>query len=97
MMKNDNGMMNAFLTEFVTVFISGADASVSTEDGQVADVPMVLEGILLDHDYDYILIEAEDKSMLSLINKDNIVRIDLIDKAAAEMNSVFKPDKDAMS
>lgn len=54
MMKNDNGMMNAFLTEFVTVFISGADASVSTEDGQVADVPMVLEGILLDHDYDYI-------------------------------------------
>lgn len=35
--------------------------------------------------------------MLSLINKDNIVRIDLVDKATAEMNSVFKPDKDAMS
>ena len=90
-------MFDRFLSEHILVYITGVDSSISTEDGQVADVPMLVEGILYDHDYDCILIGSEDKSQLSIINKEYIVRIDLIDKASAEMGNPLKPDKNSMS
>ncbi len=79
----------------VTVFVTGFDTDVQTEDG-VATVPMVLQGILVDYDEQFLLLGDNENGQFSMVNFNNVCKIDTVNENEDEEPS-NKPSKANMN
>jgi hypothetical protein len=89
-------MLDRFLGKNIVIVLSISHPA-QDEDGNVGDMPMVCEGIMYEHDENYILIGNEQQTAFSLLNHDSIVKIDLIDEADLVMLDPDRPDIDSMN
>ena len=80
MTKTKASLLDAFLGEFVIMFLQNVDTTVDTEEG-TATIPLALEGIVYDYDERFVLIGTEDKSAYSLVNLNCICKIDTVNEA----------------
>jgi hypothetical protein len=94
MAKISNKLLNQFLGDIILVFVSGFDQEMNTEEGPIT-VPMVCQGLLVDYDSNFILLGDEENGGFSLININNIGKIDTVNENAEEM--VGRPDKGNMN
>lgn len=94
-MAKKSNLLETFIGEQIAVFVSGFNLEVVTEDGHPVEVPLVVEGLLLDMDDRFILVGTEDKSQINLVNISNIGKIELVDQNEPEL--LEKPDRSSMN
>jgi hypothetical protein len=70
-------MLKEFLNEYVTIFMTGLNTQAQSAEGDLLDVPMVAEGLLVDYDINYLMISDAGGTIYSLINHDCIGKIDI--------------------
>lgn len=91
------GLVDQFIGDHVLLYLSGLDSTMTTETGDQSIVPMVLEGILWDHDGEYLLLGDDAKTTFSLVSKSSIVKIDIQNDIIDVMSDPNKPNKKEMN
>ena len=76
MVKKRSSLLDEFLTERISV-LTNVNQTVQLEDNQVADVPLILTGILVDYDEEFLLIAQEDsvESLPELISRAQVISV----------------------
>lgn len=82
--KVSTNLLTNFLGDMVLVFMSGVDAEVQTEEG-IINTPMVLQGILVDIDKNFILLGDENGQQFSLVNINNVAKLDSVNETNEEL------------
>lgn len=90
-------LLDNFISEVVTIYLSEGSTSVQTQDGDVAEIPLVVEGVLWDYDYDFLLVGDEQKVTFSLVNREFVIKVDLLDRKMEAMLDPSKPDTESMN
>lgn len=89
-------MIKKLLTDFLTfnvVIATDMRQSVQMANGDIAEIPLVVEGVLLDFDKDFILLGANsDPDDVELLNRDMIVSIKPVDLMKQEMDDLMNKD-----
>jgi hypothetical protein len=91
----ESGLMNELLTENVSVVTTLVNA-VMTEDGQMAEIPHTVEGILIDYDVDFIML-ADKNGVPELISRPHVVTIKVIDTMEEHMQDPARPKDDKLN
>jgi hypothetical protein len=94
-MTKKQPLLSQFLGDSILVFLSEFDQDIQTEDGGVATVPMVLQGVLVDIDDNFILLGDETNGGFSLVAISHIGKIDTINEATKDI--IGKIDKGSMN
>lgn len=94
-MGKPSNLLTQLLTETVIVYLANLVTTVSMEDGSMVEHPMIVDGILMDFDSDFILLDINGS--VSVINIDSIAKIDLLDAASVAMGDVDRPDRGSMN
>lgn len=89
-------LLQDFLGDEVSV-LTDMKSAVETPDGNVAEIPLIIEGIILDYDEEYLLIGSTESSTPELIHRDHIVNIKIIDHVLEELRDPSRPDKKDMN
>ena len=86
-------MIKKLLNDFVTssvIIATDLRQSVQLANGEIHEVPLVVEGILLDFDKDFLLIGSNSNPEdVELINRQMVVSIKPIDLMAEEMDKLM--------
>lgn len=90
--KTPKMLIDAFVNRHIIVVLIGMDTLAQDENGNVGEMPMVCEGVLVDYDDDFILLGNERGSVFSLLNISSIGKIDFIDEGELEMMNPDKPN-----
>lgn len=94
-MKKD--LLRDFISERVSV-VTGLKTAIMTDGGEVAEIPLICDGVLVDYDDVFLMLEDVDKQLPSLVRIDQVVKLELADavEAAAIMDMPGRPKKDDM-
>lgn len=93
----NTNLLTQFLTEFMVIYLSDAKTTIQSESGELAEIPLIVEGVLWDFDSEYLLIGDDRKVQFSLINRDLIAKIDIVDRTADVMNDPSRPSTEDMN
>lgn len=85
-----NPLLQEFLSELVAVTTTINNA-VMTETGDMAEIPVVLEGTLLDFDEDYLLIGGHPGESPKLISRSHVLAVEVVDQFEEVMRDPNKP------
>lgn len=89
-----NSLLDIFLSEEVTIFTTET-LSVQLDSGELTEIPHILEGVFVDYNANWILLEK--KEGVSVINIDKVVDITKIDEAAVMLDDPDRPDRSEMN
>ncbi len=92
--KPKESLLSSFLGDMVTVFLSNFDSEAQSEEGPIT-IPMVLQGILVDFDDNFILLGDNNDGQFSLVALSHIGKIDTVNENAEEFSD--KPPKEGMN
>lgn len=88
------GLKSMLLSDFVTEAVQ-VTTDISTvaynEAGEMIEVPLAVEGILVDFDDEFILMGSEGDELPELINRNHVVAVRLIDRISVMMSDPNKP------
>lgn len=91
------GLIDSFIGDHVLVYLNGLDSTITLESGEQGIVPTVLEGILWDHDDEFLLLGDDSKTTFSLVSKSSVVKIDIQNDIIDVMSDPSKPKKKEMN
>ena len=94
--KDTRELLDDFIGEEVSI-ITDMRSVVQTENGEMAEIPYVIEGNFLDYDGEYLLVGSDEDAAPELINKARIISVKLISKTAEIMHDPNKPLKAEMN
>jgi hypothetical protein len=89
-------LLNEFLGEEV-IIMTDMITAVETPSGELAEIPLVIEGILTDYDEEFVLISATGTTIPELIRKTKIVNLRISDNIQQVMDDPGRPPKDGMN
>jgi hypothetical protein len=92
-----NTLLDDFLSEYCVIYLVDAITTIQTESGEVADIPLIVEGTVWDYDPDFILLGDDSKTTLSLVARKYVAKIDMIDKSLVVSDDPSKPPKGQMN
>jgi len=95
--STNTNLLNQFLTEFVVIYLIEAKTPTQTEGGEYIEVPMIVEGVVWDYDEDWLLLGDDRKVQFTLINRDLIAKMDIVDREAELLNDPNKPEIENMN
>lgn len=95
-MAEKRSLLLDLLAEDVAVYTTQR-ISVQTESGEMAEIPHILEGVFVDFDEEWVLIDRPEG--VTLVNRDRIIDISRVSNSAvvAAMDDPGKPDKGSMN
>lgn len=67
-------LLDEFLNELCQIN-TGATAAIQTPDGEVVEVPMMIEGTLLDYDSEFLLVGQSGRDALELVRRESVIGI----------------------
>ena len=91
-----SNLLKEFLGEMVLIFLKDMNTQISTDEG-VADVPLMVEGILRDYDDSFLLISDENEVTFSLVSMSCVGKIDMADNVADSMKDPNRPKPSEMN
>lgn len=92
MVKKRKYLLADFISERVNVMLTSKNA-VMLDSGEIAEVPMIIEGIFIDYDDEFILLGFEGVDAPELVDRRRIVSIKLGDRFSEVMADPSKPKK----
>lgn len=84
-----------FLNEHVNITLDSKTA-IQMESGEVVEVQMVVDGVLLDFDDEFILLGQEGKDGVELISRQLVLGMKVVDLIETMMDP-SKPSRDDMN
>jgi hypothetical protein len=90
-----SSLLKEFLSERV-VLLTNVLQSIQLDDGQLGEMPLILEGIFVDFDNDWVLLAADEGSPPELVAIREIVSIRIVD-LLAEVSQMDSPNKKDMN
>lgn len=85
-----------FLNEHVNITLDSKTA-IQMESGEVVEVQMVVDGVLLDFDDEFILLGQEGKDGVELISRQLVLGMKVVDLSEALVNDPDRPDRENMN
>ena len=85
-----------FLNEHVNITLDSKTA-IQMESGEVVEVQMVTEGIILDYDDDFVLLGQLGKDGVELISRQLVLGVKIVDLNEALTNDPDRPDRENMN
>jgi hypothetical protein len=95
--SSSGSLLDEFLTEYCVFYCTEPITTIQTSEGELAEVPLVVEGVLWDYDPDFLLVGDEAKLSFSILSRKYIAKIDIIDKRSEAMMDPNRPAKDSMN
>lgn len=92
MVKRRRYLLTDLVSETVSIMLTSKNA-VLLDNGEVAEVPVVLEGIFIDFDDDFLLLGYDGAEAPELVDRRRIVTIKIADKFSEVMTDPSKPKK----
>lgn len=94
--KKSLDLLTGFLTDKLHV-TTKLKSTVQLNDGEFAEVPLILEGFLLDFDEDFIMMGQTETDGLELVARDSIAFIKQVVPEEQVMNDPNRPPREEMS
>lgn len=94
--KTQVSMLTAFIKDKIRVTTTLMSA-IELPDGNIVEAPIVVEGILLDHDENFILLGQQNDDALELVAIGTIAFMRQVLVEEEVMSDSLKPAKDKMS
>jgi hypothetical protein len=85
-----------FLNEHVNITLDSKTA-IQMESGEVVEVSMIADGVMLDFDDDFVLLGQEGKDSVELISRQLVLGVKTVDVSDITMNDPDRPDRENMN
>lgn len=92
MVKKRKYLLGDFISEQVNIMLTSKNA-VMLDNGEIAEVAVIIEGFLIDFDDDFLLLGYEGADAPELVDRRRVVTIKLADRYAEVMTDPTKPKK----
>ncbi len=89
-------LLKEFLSERVNI-LTNVLQTVQMDNGELAEMPLILEGIFIDFDNDWVLLAADEGVPPELVARKEIVSIRIVDLLAEATQSIESPQKKDMN
>jgi hypothetical protein len=90
-----SALLDQFYNEKVLI-TTDISNTIQLPEGELAEVPLMLEGMLLDYDADFLLIGAEGRDAIELIRRDNVISIKQVNAEMEVLNN-FRPGDEELN
>jgi len=89
-MASKTSLLTQFLTEHINITLD-SKTTIQMETGEVVDVQMLVDGILVDFDDEFLMLGQEGKDGVELIKRDLVLGVRIVDPNEIIMNDASKP------
>ena len=84
-------LLDNFLGEYVVMYLVGLNTEAHS-DTESVNIPLVVEGIFYDYDSKWILLGNSEQDAFTMINQENVGKIDFGDQELPEKQKIDPKD-----